>query len=114
MRPREGHWEVAQSSRQGKQLVVAESVEHVAVSYWSGSRSGSVELWVIVSRANRMSLGCMRALTQGGEDRGDVWLSHVGADHSPVAIRGYSVGAILVVDARCGCGKEGVGGCVAR
>lgn len=27
-----------------------------------------------------MSLGCMRALTQGCEDGGDVWLGHVGAN----------------------------------
>lgn len=44
MRPREGHWEVAQLSRLGKQLVVADSVGRVAVSYWSVSQPGSVEL----------------------------------------------------------------------
>lgn len=44
MRPREGHWEVAQWLRLGKQPVVADSVGHVAVSHWSGSQPGSVEL----------------------------------------------------------------------
>ena len=44
MRSKEGHWEVAQSSRLGKQPVVADSVGHVAVSHWSGSRPGFVEL----------------------------------------------------------------------
>ena len=44
MRSKEGHWEVAQSSRLGKQLVVADSVGHVAASCWSASQPGFVEL----------------------------------------------------------------------
>lgn len=56
----------------------------------------------------------MRALTQGCENRGDVWLSHVGANESRVAIRRCSVSAILVVDARRGCCSGGGGGGVAK
>lgn len=41
----------------------------------------------IVSRVGRMSLGCMRARTQGCEDGGNVWLSHIGANQSRVAIQ---------------------------
>jgi hypothetical protein len=33
MRPKEGHWEAAQTLRLGTQQVVAESVERVAVSH---------------------------------------------------------------------------------
>ena len=87
MRPREGHWEAAQTLRLGTQQVVADSVGRVAASHWSGSQPGSVELWIFVSGANRMSLGCMRALTQGCEDGRDVWLSHVGANQCRAAFR---------------------------
>ena len=44
MRPREGRWEVAQTLRLGTQPAVVDSVGRVAVSHWSVSQPGSVEL----------------------------------------------------------------------